>query len=285
MRADTETARTIEEFLTVVRKLRKRWGVPKHKELWFRAEDARYARTRLQPRLYRPRVSGAAKSAKRLLEIENDLYEEFRRCASQLFDVRTDDDWDWYFLMQHHGVPTRILDWTDGALIALHFAVRDKPTAPKNGSSVYVLDPHWLLRHLGRLPDYKNAQKRWEGFRHQDPSEGLTQDEWGRAYLPGDEKEQREVPLPQAPLLFDSDHVTRRIAAQRSRLMVFGTDPKWIVDVGRAHDSHLKTISIPAGSINRVRRELRDAGLTESVVFPDLDGLGRELSQAWEDRR
>ena len=225
------------------------------------------------------------KSVGRLLEIENDLYEEFQRCAAQLFDVKPEDDWDWYFLMQHHGAPTRLLDWTDGALIALHFAVRDKPTPAKTGAVVYVLDPHWLLRYIEGLPDYARAKENWDKFRVKDPAEGLTEEEWDRAYLPGDAEDQKETPLPGAPLLWDSPHVTRRIAAQRSRFMIFGTDPKWMTEIGKGKPSHLRAIMIPAGSINRIRRELRDAGVTESVVFPDLDGLGRELRQVWEDRR
>jgi hypothetical protein len=121
-----DTARTLEHYLTVIRRLRRRWKLRRHRELWFRAEDARHRATRLQPQLYRPRSGGVRKTVSTLLNIESDLYDEFRRCAGQLFNLKPDDDWDWYFLMQHHGVPTRLLDWTDGALIALHFAVREK---------------------------------------------------------------------------------------------------------------------------------------------------------------
>ncbi len=115
------------KYLSAVREIRRRWRVPNNKELWFRAEDSAHKETHLQPGLYRPKVSAARQpSVAKLLELENDLYEEFGRCATQLSDARAQsDDWEWdsYFLMQHHGVPTRLLDWTDGALIALHFAV------------------------------------------------------------------------------------------------------------------------------------------------------------------
>jgi hypothetical protein len=74
------------------------------------------------------------------------------------------DEWTSYFLMQQHGVPTRILDWSDGALIALHFAVNHKPFVPKSDSIVYVLDPYWLMKHLEKEPDRRDAEKRWEKY-------------------------------------------------------------------------------------------------------------------------
>ena len=66
--------------------------------------------------------------------------------------------------------------------------------------------------------------------------------------------------------------------------MLFGTDPLWMQNVADTHD-WVKTIQIESGSIPKIRRELRDAGVTESVIFPDLDGLGREMRQVWDERR
>ena len=282
-------ANSLGEFLSTVGSLRKRWKVPRHSELWFRAEDALYRRTHLQPCLYRQRRSGLRKSVVKLLEIENDLYEEFRRCATQLSlsDVSSiDDEWDSYFLMQHHGAPTRLLDWSDGALIALHFAVREKQTPPQSGSVIYVLDPYWLGKVLRNDPDRKDAKQRWRTYCGKHPSD-FDEDEWERLYLPADEDDAREPLLatPSTPMLWDSPHVTRRVAAQRSRFMIFGTDPTCLVNIENQPGSRLVSINIPQGSIGAIQRELKDAGITESVVYPDLDGLGRELKQIWTSRR
>jgi len=44
-------------------------------------------------------------------------------------------------------------------------------------------------------------------------------------------------------------------------------------------------IVIPGKYRSQMRQELRDCGITESVIYPDLDGLGREMKQLWADRR
>jgi hypothetical protein len=67
--------------------------------------------------------------------------------------------------------------------------------------------------------------------------------------------------------------------------MIFGTDASFLENMEMEKNSQLVSVNIPRGSINRIRQELRDAGITESVVYPDLDGLGRELKQQWDMRR
>lgn len=282
--------RSVAEYLSTVSDIRKGWKAPKHHELWFRAEDELHRKTRLQPGIYRPNESsGKRKSVRKLLELENDLYEEFGRCSTQLSDVKSNqDDWEWdsFFLMQHHGVPTRLLDWSDGGLIALHFAVRDKPIPPKTGSIIYVLDPYWLMRYLDGHPDRKDAKARWKKFWTKNPYD-LGEDEWERLYLPSDEDDFEDPLLatPVIPMLGNLPHVTRRVAAQRSQFMIFGTDPLFLRNLEKGKDSRLVPIRLPVRSVNRIKQELRDAGITESVVFPDLDGLGRELKQVWKARR
>ena len=285
----TIVARSLEKYLSAVAKLRKGWKIQRHLELWFRAEDRLHRMTRLQPGIYRQRKSGLRKSVNKLQEIENDLYDEFGRCATQLSQSDSnsiEDDFESYFLMQHHGAPTRLLDWSDGALIALHFAVVRKPWPPRSGSIIYVLDPYWLGKLLRKDPDRKDARKRWKEYAKQHPNDN-DEDDWERLYLPPekDEIKNKLLKTPATPLLWDLSHVTRRVAAQRSRFMIFGSDPDWLVRMEKVQGSRLVSITIPRGSINKIRWELRDAGVTESVVYPDLDGLGRELRQIWESRR
>jgi len=286
MPADKITS--LSDFTESVCKIREFWNVPNHKELWFRGEDEKYT-TILRPKLYRPTKKRSMKPVPELLKIENELYDDFQRCGFQLSDKIEDEDWDWYCLMQHHGAPTRLLDWSDGALMALHFALwprdMDKAQHNANDAFVYVLEPQRLQDQVKALPEIEVTKQQWKVYAEKHPSEQFSEEEWERAYLPADEEDLNELKIPNVPLLLKFPHITRRVAAQRSRLMVFGTDPSWLSDEFVKPDSAIKVITIEATSIPTIRIELRESGITESVIFPDLDGLGREMAQLWEDRK
>jgi hypothetical protein len=282
---------SLGHFLETIAFIGESWKRAVDKELWFRAEDAIHYATRLQPRLYRSRESAETrKPVQDLLSLENRLYEEFGRCAAQLSPsdlAAIDDEWDSYFLMQHHGVPTRLLDWTDGSLVSLHFAIRDKPLVPVSDSIIYVLDPYWLIDLLDHHRDRGEAVGRWKKYCRSRARNDKDEEDWDRLYLPfgEDDPKQPLINMPKIPLLWDSPHLTRRIAAQRSRFLIFGTDRDFLTSIENVDESRLDSICIPGSAIPRIRQELRDAGITESVIYPDLDGLGRELKQQWETER
>ncbi len=287
MADDNAPVRSLGEFIDRVSKIRKAWGLPKHKELWFRGEAKDYKKTSLRPVLYRPASENEElKPIWKLLSIENDLHDEFMRNAVEHVDS-SDEDWVWdsYLLMQHHEGPTRLLDWSDGALMAMHFALRDKKYDDKEDSRVYVLEAYRLNEQLKQLPDAKVAQEEWKKYVAEHPNDDLDADLWEDLYLPASDEDRGEINVPRPPFVLEFPHFNRRIAAQRSRFIVFGTEPTWIADEFKKTDSTIKMIVIPKECRAQMRQELRDCGVTESVIYPDLDGLGREMKQLWEDRR
>src|SRR4051794_14108420 len=56
------------------------------------------------------------------IEAELALIKRFKQNAYSIGDVPPEsEDWRWLFLMQHHGAPTRLLDWSENPLVALYF--------------------------------------------------------------------------------------------------------------------------------------------------------------------
>jgi hypothetical protein len=240
--------------------MRAYWGIDDDKPygdaetLWFRGH--RDSRWKLTPKLYRKEFSGAD---------ENEIRQEFQSRALQLIQGRTPGDkWEWYFLMQHYGAPTRLLDWTDNPLIAIYFAVADHPG--DCDAAVWALNPWWLNRKLRRgiqgamLPDWQNANSYLRNLEEAFSGKKIT------------------ATLPAA---IDPPHVDRRLAAQSSRFVIFGKDRDLMrtksARLGPKNKRHIGMITIPQHVVSEIQANLEFCGITSSLVFPDLDGLCRDI--------
>jgi type I restriction enzyme M protein len=93
---------------------------------------------RLDPSLERA-VKCVPISAK---ELESKMMHLFKTHAIPYIDHPINNEWEWITLAQHHGLPTRLLDWTVNPLVALYFAVEKHFD---EDSAVYVwFDPRYL---------------------------------------------------------------------------------------------------------------------------------------------
>jgi hypothetical protein len=86
------------------------------------------------------------------------------------------------------------------------------------------------------------------------------------------------------PLAIDPSHFLRRLAAQRSCFTIFGREKDGLKYAARLSEPHLVRFDVKEGSIREIAQDLRWAGIAEDTIFPDLEGLGRYLSNWFDDK-
>jgi hypothetical protein len=258
-----ETTESLAHFLGCVKRIRDDWFGDDLPTLpWFRGQQRSY--WNLQPKLYRD--FGDHRSIDEN-DIERDICEEFMTRAPILSETKpaSNDAWEWYFLMQHYGAPTRLLDWTEGALIALYFAVKDNRGF--YDSAVWMLDPYDLnvrtLRHEVVIPPSAPCVSK---------SDRRLVAPWMPAAFTA------KTNLPKKAIAIYPTHIAKRISTQRSCFTVHGSDANALDNLEAQPDGHLLKIVIPSHSVQGIQRELTTAGIDEITVFPDLDGLSRSLA-------
>ena len=203
-------------------------------------------------------------------DVEPHLLRNFRKYA-QRSDVPEDSLWHWLALAKHHGLSTRLLDWTYSPYVALHFATA-YPADYEEDGAIWMVDFVKANRLLPR-----------------DLRDGIEQQ--------GMNALSAELLRERAPTLRDFDRLgddfvvffeppsfDARIVNQYALFSLLNRPDAILDEWLAAHPELLRRLVIPAELKWEVRDKLDQANITERVLFPGLDGLSRWLARYYAPR-
>jgi len=239
-------AKSLGQFLELCHDLDRRWADPEKGDmaLWYRGQrDTRWSLTPGENRygLLNP----------------DEIRSEFILKAKELLPRPPATAWEWYFLMQHYGLPTRLLDWTAGSMIALHFALLGNKG--DCDSAVWVLDPWALNQWSCGCSDLVVTGGEFK-------PDAIASKYLGPVY--------KHFKMGAKPIAVVPPYNSPRITAQRGAFTVHGSDKH---DLDVQFTEKLAKIEIASDGVITTRRQLRAAGISEFTLFPDLDGLSRDI--------
>jgi len=273
-------------------------------QVWFRGQPD--CDRSLRPGLYRAETTGLlfkhgpsspdeTKLFEALIDLEHELRIDFMSYGHLLNPLgHAKTQIDWYFLMQHHRIPTRLLDWTTNALAALFFALegyrrkvqesgrsQESSASPSQGTTqlkanqnrvaVWMIDAYWLADRLS--------------------------EEWGAPLLPWSEEASQYLPalekllenskaskklIPEGAMPIEPPAVHPRVAAQEGRFIIFGQKQDLLEHkVYRERENNCdlekaRIMQIPfvvGEHVDVLFEELAHLGISRRTLFPDLDGL------------
>ena len=256
------------------------------KSIWFRGEPD--CESALLPGVYRNKSLPLQK----MLERENRLLQRFRQKAPTFSHLtcpnRRDTD-NWLFLARHVGLPTRLLDWTEGALIALYFALQeDRPV-------LWMINPLELNKKSVVKGKYESDAPNdfpltWYDFpqplklsKKTGYIEHIKKEDFGRQNIGSINIKgawQKDEVCVRLPVAIIPTNIHPRMSVQRSCFTVHGKLKDGIHVLVGEEWKFLKKYTISHQKKRKMLAELGLFGISQSTLFPDLDGLAIELKNS-----
>ena len=205
-------------------------------------------------------------------QLERHILRNFRKYAYR--DAASGDSvWNWLAVAQHHGLPTRLLDWTYSPYIALHFATSNLLKYETDG----VI---WCLNYVETnkfIPEQLRTIIRAEGANVFTP--GML-DPVFSSLLDLDALQEQDFVL-----FLEPPSMNERIVNQHALFSMMSNANSLLDTWLSLHPDLYFRIIIPAALKWEIRDKLDQANITERVLFPGLDGLSRWLKRHYSPKQ
>jgi hypothetical protein len=192
------------------------------------------------------------------------LVKRFKQHAVPFLENGIREEWEWLFLMQHYGVSTRLLDFTESPLVGLYFALQEpSPNEAEATATLWCLYP----AELNRIANID--------MRHPHDFPSFGDDKELDKYLP---TIVRDVPSDTGtPVAIIAPRHFKRLYAQQGVFILFHRDTTPIEDL--SSKPPVVKIRILRRNKARLRRELEYLMVNELAMFPELEKVGKRIRE------
>lgn len=200
--------------------------------------------------------------------MEKHLFRNFKKYAPR-DTVKENNDWLWLTVAQHHGLPTRLLDWTFSPYIALHFMCEDLGKFDRDGV-IWCVD---FYKTNQFLPD------KFKQVLNKENAKGFDINLL-KSVSSSFKKLERNFPDEAAfAVFFEPPSIDERFVNQFA-LFSFMSDPDLLMnDWLNQHEELYFRLVIPSELKWEIRDKLDQINITERMIYPGLDGLSKWLKR------